>query len=73
LVNINQSASRELVVQAGGYAEHQFDSVELNGQTVPLDAREFQLRLAPGAGAKLRLRMRRFVHQPTTAFPWERS
>lgn len=73
LVNVNQSASRELVVQAGGYAEHQFDSIEWNGQTVALNAREFQIRLEPGAGAKLRIKMRRFVNQPTTAFPWERN
>jgi len=73
LVNVNQADSRELVVQAGGYAEHQFDAVEWNGQTVPLNAREFTVRLAPGAGGKLTLKMRRFVNQPTVAFPWDRN
>src|SRR6266508_2019797 len=73
LVNINQLESRELVIQAGGYAEHQFDAVEWNGQTVPLNAREFTVRLAPGAGGKLALKMRRFVNKPTVAFPWERN
>ncbi|MGH9851925.1 MAG: hypothetical protein ACREBD_18985, partial [Blastocatellia bacterium] len=73
LVNTNQTASRELVVQAGGYAEHQFESVEWNGQTVPVRAREFTVRLEPGAGAKLTLKLRRFVNQPTVVFPWDRS
>jgi hypothetical protein len=73
LVNVNQTESRELVVQAGGYAEHQFDSVEWNGQTIPVNARGFQVRLEPGAGGKLSLKMRRFVNQPTVAFPWDRK
>ena len=73
LVNVNQTESRELVVQAGGYAEHQFDAVEWSGQTVPLNAREFTVRLGPGAGGKLTLKMRRFVNQPTVAFPWDRN
>jgi hypothetical protein len=73
LVNTNQTASRELVVQAGGYAEHQFESVGWDGKTVPLNAREFTVRLEPGAGAKLMIKLRRFVNQPTVAFPWDRS
>jgi hypothetical protein len=73
LVNVNQTESRELVVQAGGYAEHQFDLVEWSGQSVPLNAREFTVRLGPGAGGKLNIKMRRFVNQPTVAFPWNRN
>lgn len=72
LVNLNQSASRELIVQAGGYGEHQFESVQWNGQPVPLNAREVHVRLEPGAGGKLAFKLRRFVNQPTVAFPWER-
>ena len=33
LVNVSPTASRTVVVQAGGYAEHQFESVEWNGRT----------------------------------------
>ncbi len=73
LVNVNQTEKRELVIQAGGYAEHQFESVEWNGQTVPVHAREVTVRLGPGAGGKLILKMRRFVNQPTVAFPWDRN
>ena len=60
-----------MVVQAGGYAEHQFESVAWNGRTERLDARDFAVRLEPGAGATLTLAMRRYVNQPTVAFPWD--
>ncbi len=73
LVNVHQTESRELLVQAGGYGEHQFGTVELNGKTTPVNAGEFQVRLEPGTGAKLMLKLRRYVNQPTTMFPWERN
>ncbi len=38
LVNLSPTASRTVIVQAGGYAEHQFESVEWNGRTRRLDA-----------------------------------
>ena len=72
LVNLNATRPRTVVVQAGGYAEHQFESVEWNGRTERLDARDFQVRLAPGAGATLRMTMRRYVNTPTVRFPWSR-
>ena len=72
LVNLSASAPRDVIVQAGGYAEHQFESVEWNGRTSPVAARELTVRLAPGAGAKLTFAMRRYVNQPTVAFPWDR-
>jgi hypothetical protein len=37
-----------------------------------LDARDFSVRLAPGAGATLTLAMRRYVNTPTVRFPWDR-
>ena len=72
LVNTSASEPRTLIVQAGGYAEHQFESVAWNGRTERLDARDFTVRLAPGAGATLTLAMRRYVNTPTVAFPWNR-
>jgi hypothetical protein len=73
LVNLNQSAPRDVTLQAGGYGEHQFDAVVWNGQTLPLNARDVAVRLEPGAGGKLSFKLRRFVNQPTVAFPWERK
>jgi hypothetical protein len=72
LVNLSAVDSRTVVVQAGGYGEHQFESVEWNGRTERLDARDFTVRLSPGAGARLTLAMRRYVNPPTVLFPWAR-
>jgi hypothetical protein len=35
-----------------------------------VDGSHFAVRLAPGAGARLVIRMRRYVNPPTFAFPW---
>ena len=72
LVNTSASEPRTVIVQAGGYGEHQFESVEWNGRTERLDARDLTVRLAPGAGATLTLAMRRYVNAPTVKFPWSR-
>jgi hypothetical protein len=71
LINVG-TQPRSVAVQAGGYGEHQFESVELNGVTTPLNVRDFTVQLAPASGARLTLAMRRYVNQPTAAFPWER-
>jgi hypothetical protein len=72
LVNTSASVPRTVVVQAGGYAEHEFESVEVGGRTTPVNARELSVRLAAGAGATLTFTMRRYVNQPTVSFPWNR-
>jgi hypothetical protein len=72
LVNTSASEPRTVIVQAGGYGEHQFESVEWSGRTERLDARDVTVRLAPGAGATLTLPMRRYVNAPTVKFPWNR-
>ncbi len=73
LVNVSTSQPRVVVVQGGGYGEHQIESVEAHGRTTRVNDRTFTVRLAPGAGTTLRLAMRRYVNTPTAAFPWERD
>ncbi len=73
LVNLNEGESRMVVVQAGAYGEHRFESVEWSGRTQRIGGRTFTVRLAPGAGATLRLEQARFAATPTLAFPWERN
>jgi hypothetical protein len=74
LVNVNQSQARSVVVQAGGYGEHQFESVSIDGgPETTLNASHFTVRLEPGSGAKLTLGMRRYVNQPTLEMPWDRE
>jgi hypothetical protein len=72
LVHTGTAEPRTVIVQAGAYGEHQIESVEWNGRTERVDAPEFSVRLAPSAGAKLTLTMRRYVNTPTVKFPWNR-
>jgi hypothetical protein len=73
LVNVNQIDQRTVVVQAGGYGEHQFLSVEREGKKVVVNGTHFTVRLAAGAGVRLTIGMRRYANQPTMAFPWDRG
>jgi hypothetical protein len=71
-VNVNQLEPRSVVVQAGGYAEHQFGSVTCEGRSIAVEKPSFTVRLAPGAGGRLTMQMRRYVNSPTMQFPWDR-
>jgi hypothetical protein len=70
LVNTNQIQARSVTIQAGGYGEHHFVDATVSGQTFAIDAPNFTVRLAPGAGETLVIGMQRYVHQPTLSFPW---
>ena len=72
LVNLNQAEPREVLVQAGGYAEHRFTSVDGVAVADGLDASTLPVRLAPGAGQRLTLGMRRYAALPDLSFPWAR-
>jgi len=72
LVNLNATTPRTVVLQAGGYGEHYFIAVEHEGRASAINARSFTVHLAPGAGAKLSLAMRRYINAPTALFPWDR-
>ncbi|MBI1895010.1 MAG: hypothetical protein HYS04_00535 [Acidobacteria bacterium] len=72
LVNVNPVEPRTLVVQAGGYGEHRFDSVEVSGKTRAIGGPLLHVRLEPGSGARLRFRMTRYVNPPVLAHPWDR-
>jgi hypothetical protein len=72
LVNTSQVASRAVVVQAGGYAEHRFLEVRQGDRVTALDGAALAVRLAPGAGGTLTMRMKRYANPPTLKFPWNR-
>jgi hypothetical protein len=72
LVNVNQIEPRSVVVQAGAYAEHRFRSAGAGGKPIEINGPDFQVRLAPGAGAAIEIAMDLFARQPALAFPWER-
>ena len=73
LVNLSATEPRTVVVQGGAYGEHRFETVELGGKAQPVKGTTFSVKLAPGAGAKLALTMKRYAATPTIAFPWERN
>ena len=72
LVNTSQVTAREVVVQGGAYAEHQFLSVTDQTKTTPVNSPVITVKLQPGAGQRLVLKMQRHQRQPTLQFPWNR-
>lgn len=70
LVNTNPVDGRTVTLQAGGYGEHQFVEVTTAGKTTAINGAHLTVRLEPGCGSKLTLKMRRFANQPTLAQPW---
>jgi len=73
LVNTNPVDARTVIVQAGGYGEHEFESVTADGQATPVGGPLLTVRLEPGCGARLAFRMARYKNQPTLVFPWDRA
>ena len=70
LVNVNQVEDRSVIVQGGGYGEHRIKSVTVDGRVSKVDGPHFAVRLAPGAGSRMTVRMARYANRPTFAFPW---
>ena len=74
LINTNQVDPRTVTVQGGAYAEHQILTAAIgDGPAQTVDASAFDIRLAPGAGARLTFRMKRYTNAPTLRFPWDRA
>jgi hypothetical protein len=73
LVNLHPLEYRTVTVQMGAYAEHQAAAVTVGSRTMPIDRPWFNVRLAPGSGETLTIVLRRYAHQPTLAFPWDRG
>ncbi len=73
LVNVHPREPRTVIVQGGAYGEHQVESVEWDGRSQSVDAPAFTVRIAPGAGARLTLQMRRYANRPSATHPWGRQ
>jgi hypothetical protein len=73
LVNTNPVEPRTVTVQAGGYGEHHFDSVTLEGKTTPVGGPLLTVRIEPGSGATMEFKMTRYKNRPTLAHPWDRG
>jgi len=70
LVNVNPVDARTVIVQAGGYAEHRFDTAQTGGGTLAINAPHVEVRLEPGCGARIEFKMTRYQNRPTLAHPW---
>ena len=55
--------SRDLLVQGGGYGEHLCEQVSIDGRSIEVHDSSFRVRLAPGAGGRLTIAMKRYVAQ----------
>jgi hypothetical protein len=73
LVNVNPIDARPVVVQAGGYGEHRFESAIVGGTTVAIGGPAVTVRLEPGTGSRIEFKIARYVNRPTFAFPWDRG
>jgi hypothetical protein len=73
LVNLSQTEERTLIVQTGTYAEHTATDVSIGNARWTVNEPWFTVRLANGAGAKLRIGMRRYANPPSLEFPWDRT
>jgi hypothetical protein len=73
LINLSQTERRTLVVQGGGYGEHQLIGVSNGSTKTPINGPLLTVQLEPGCGARLELQMKRYANAPTVKQPWQRS
>lgn len=73
LVNVNNVESREVAVQSGAYGEHAIVSAKAGGATVRVDGPVLYVKLAPGAGGRIDLQVKRYANEPTLQQPWDRG
>jgi len=73
LVNVNATRPRTVIVQGGGYGEHQIVSAIVGASAMRVDSPLLTVRINPGCGAKLVLDMKRYANAPTIKHPWQRE
>ena len=73
LVNLDRSQPHTVVVQGGGYGEHQFVSATIGGKTMTTNSPLVTVQLDPGGGQAIALEMKRYVNRPTVLHPWQRG
>jgi hypothetical protein len=73
LINTTPVDAKTVIVQGGGYGEHQLESASIGENSTPIAAPFVTVRLEPGAGSRVQFRMTRYKNPPTVAFPWDRG
>ncbi len=70
LVNLHPSESREVMLKAGAFGEHQFTEIHQAGATVRVNDRFLRFRIGPGAVGQLKVGLKRYVNRPSYDRPW---
>jgi hypothetical protein len=75
VINLSESESRILTLQAGNFGENRFDSVSISTedgeiQKVEINNKWFSIELGAGAGAVLNFQYTQYVNQPTYETPY---
>ncbi len=74
LVNLDPVSPRRLILQAGAYGEHRFDTVTpTGGEPVAVGAAQFEVELPPGGVLDLGLTQSHHVNPPRYGWPWGRG
>jgi hypothetical protein len=69
LVNLHPSETRQVILRAGAFGEHEFTGVRHRDETTPVGDQFLLVRFQPGAGGRLDIEMKRFARRPSYAFP----
>ncbi len=72
LINLNPAQARRVIVQGGGYGEHQLLTVTSAGKTTRIDSPILTVEIGAASGARLELEMKRYANVPTVKHPWQR-
>ena len=77
LANTSPTETRTVLVQAGAFGQHRFETVHYVGgdtrRELAVDGKYLSVELQPATSIRLDVGLRRFVNQPTYAFPWHRD
>lgn len=73
LVNLNQTEPRTVVIQTGAYGENQCISIHHRGREIEVDSHYFAVRLEPGSGDRLVLKLDRLANTPAAGLPWNKQ
>jgi hypothetical protein len=71
LVNLNQTDARTVLIQGGGYGEHQIVSAQIGDKALEVNGSWCNVRLKAGCGGRVNLKMKRYANAPTMFLPWD--
>ncbi len=72
IVNTGMVFDRDIVIQGGGYGEHQINSITVNGESKKVDQSYLRLKVPAHSSITIQMQMSRYKNSPTLLFPWDR-